>query len=67
MACIRANKYAMLEEDLQAATSFVLASTQTTQARKDVGNKHQGPSNPSQGKKLHKMGKPKTTSTVDPS
>ena len=40
MACIRANKYAMLEEDLQAATSFVLASTQTTQARKDVENKH---------------------------
>ena len=43
----RANKYAMLEEDLQVETSPVLASTQIAQARKDAGNKRKGLGNPS--------------------
>ena len=43
----RANKYAMLEEDLQVETSPVLASTQIAQTRKDARNKSKGPRNPS--------------------
>ena len=43
----RANKYAMLEEDLQVETNLVLASTQIAQARKDARNKSKGPGNPS--------------------
>ena len=43
----RANKYAMLEEDLQVETSPVLALTQITQARKDARNKSKAPRNPS--------------------
>ncbi|RVW50388.1 hypothetical protein CK203_111367 [Vitis vinifera] len=39
----KANKYALLEEDLQVVASPVLASTETTRARKNAGNKRQGP------------------------
>ena len=52
----RAKKYAMLEEDLQAAASPVLVSTQVAQTKKDTGNKRQGSGNPSQGKKPFRGG-----------
>ena len=35
----RANKYAMLEEDLQAVASPILVSTQVAHAKKDTWNK----------------------------
>ena len=53
----RANKYATLEEDLQAATSPILVSTQVAQAKKDTWNKRWAWGTHSQGKKLHRSDK----------